>query len=78
MTAAFTRLSGFQNEELFGQNFAMGLAGYRHHFAGSGLIPAHVGMPLEYGQVGEDGDDLFSDALLAGVSISDTVLRWDH
>jgi NTE family protein len=62
----FLRLSGLQQGEIVGQNFAMGLAGYRYHFAGSGLLPAYVGMTLEYGQVAADAGDLFNDGLFAG------------
>lgn len=62
----FARLSGFNDQELTGQNFAMGLAGYRYHVAGSGLLPASLGMTVEYGQVAENADDLFDDALLNG------------
>ena len=60
------RLSGFRQEEIAGQNFGMVLAGYRYHFAGSGLLPAYLGATLEYGQVAEDADDLFDDALVHG------------
>ena len=62
----FLRLSGYQDQEIAGQNFAMVMAGYRYHVAGSGLIPAHLGMTLEYGQVAEDRDELFHDAVLNG------------
>ena len=62
----FPRLSGYHEEELAGQNFAMGLVGYRYHFAGSGLLPAHLGMTLEYGQLADDADELFDDASFAG------------
>ena len=62
----FARLSGYHQNELFGQNFAMVLAGYRYQFAGSGLLPAYLGTTLEYGQVAEDAGDLFDDGLFNG------------
>ncbi len=62
----FSRLSGYHDQEIAGQNFAMVLAGYRYHVAGSGLMPAHLGMTVEYGQVADDSSDLFDDGLLNG------------
>lgn len=62
----FARLSGFNDQQLTGQNFAMALAGYRYHVAGSGLLPAALGMTVEYGQTAANADDLFDDALLNG------------
>ncbi|MEZ5557687.1 MAG: patatin-like phospholipase family protein [Pseudomonadales bacterium] len=62
----FARLSGFNDEELAGRNFAMGLLGYRYQFEGSGLLPANIGMTLEYGRTADAGSDLFDDPWLSG------------
>ncbi|MBX3705317.1 MAG: patatin-like phospholipase family protein [Pseudomonadales bacterium] len=60
------RLSGYHDDEVVGQNFAMVLGGYRYHFAGSGLLPAHLGTTVEYGGVAENASDLFEDGALNG------------
>ncbi len=62
----FARLSGLEDDQISGQNFAMILGGYRYHFAGSGLLPAYLGGTLEYGEAADNRDDLFSDALWNG------------
>ncbi|MEH6568840.1 MAG: patatin-like phospholipase family protein [Halioglobus sp.] len=62
----FTRLSGFQREEIVGQNFGMFLASYRYQVAGSGLMPGYIGTTLEYGNVAADASDIFNDALVHG------------
>ena len=62
----FGRLSGYHQNELVGQHFAMVLGGYRYQFAGSGLLPAYLGGTLEYGRVAEDASDLFDDGLFNG------------
>ena len=62
----FARLSGFQPGELVGSHFAMVVGGYRYRFAGSGLLPAYLGMTLEYGNVAEEASDVFDDALFNG------------
>ncbi|MEH6583849.1 MAG: patatin-like phospholipase family protein [Halioglobus sp.] len=62
----FTRLSGFQRDEIAGQNFGMLLASYRYHIAGSGLMPGYIGTTLEYGQVADDASHIFDDALVHG------------
>lgn len=62
----FARLSGFNFEELRGQNFGMVMAGYRYHAAGSGLWPAYLGATLEYGAMADNSDDIFDDALIHG------------
>ncbi len=62
----FARLSGFQDQQLAGQSFAMALAGYRYHFAGSGILPAYLGGTVEYGQVADDAGELFKDGVLNG------------
>ena len=62
----FGRLSGLQDEEAVGQHFAMLLGGYRYRVAGLGLLPAHVGMTLEYGRAADATGDLLDDALVNG------------
>jgi len=62
----FTKLSAYQRGELVGSNFAMVMGGYRYRFAGSGLMPGYLGMTLEYGEMTQDVDDLFEDAVFNG------------
>ena len=50
----FTRLSGFQRDEVAGQSFGMLFASYRYQVVGSGLLPGYIGTTLEYGQVADD------------------------
>ena len=64
----FGRLSGLNNNELYGQNFAMVLAGYRFRLTKSKLvlIPGYLGTSLEYGQVADRSSDLFDAPLFNG------------
>lgn len=62
----FARMSGFHENELVGQDFAMVLGGYRYRFAGGGLLPAYVGGTVEYGEMAEESGDLFDHGILNG------------
>jgi NTE family protein len=64
----FGRLSGYNTNELFGQNFAMVGGSYRYRVTKSELVllPGYVGATLEYGQVAERSSDLFDDGLVNG------------
>ena len=64
----FGRLSGYNTNELFGQNFAMVLGSYRYRVTKSKLVlvPGYLGATLEYGQVAERSSDLFDDGLFNG------------
>lgn len=64
----FGRLSGYNTNELFGQNFAMVLGSYRYRMNKSELVlvPGYLGATLEYGQVAERSSDLFDDGLFNG------------
>jgi len=63
-------LSGFQSDELTGQNFAAGgLIYYRNIGAQEGLLkfPIYLGASLEVGNVWEDRSDIsFDDVIVAG------------
>ena len=63
-------LSGFQADELSGQNFALGrLIAYRNIVAQSGLfgVPVYIGASLEAGNVWNDRSDMgFDDLIVAG------------
>ena len=63
-------LSGFQADELSGQNFAVGrLIAYRNIGAQSGLfsLPVYLGVSLEAGNVWNDRSDMgFDDLIVAG------------
>ncbi len=49
------RLSGFEPDELSGQNFGMALLGYRYKLFATGWLPPYVGMTLEYGNTARAG-----------------------
>jgi NTE family protein len=58
------RLSGFEPDELSGQNFGMALLGYRYKLFATGWLPPYVGMTLEYGNVATDADDILDEGLV--------------
>ena len=62
----FARLSGFNDDELVGQHFAMGLLSYRYEVGSSGFLPAYIGTTIEYGNVADVRNELFDDAVLNG------------
>jgi len=59
-------LSGYEPDELTGQNFAMALLGYRYRLFESGLLPPYVGATVEYGNAAEDRDDVFDAGIWNG------------
>ena len=62
----FPRLSGYEYNELLGENFAMIIGGYRYHFLENSLFPGYLGGTVEYGNVYQSNTDLFSDGILNG------------
>jgi len=60
-------LSGFEFNQLSGQNFAQVAAIYRRDFVDTGLIDLSVGVSVEYGNVWQQRSDMsFDDGLLGG------------
>jgi NTE family protein len=62
----FPRMSGYDFNELLGENFGMVFGGYRYKFLEGSLFPGYLGGTLEYGNVYQDSSDLFSDGILNG------------
>ena len=62
----FFKLSGFRENELSGQHFGEVLAGYRRELSRGGRYKAFAGMSLEYGNVADDIEDVWKDAILNG------------
>jgi NTE family protein len=62
----FTRLSGFDFDELQGDNFGIVLGGYRYKFLEGSLFPGYLGGTIEYGNVHDRYQDLFSDGIVNG------------
>jgi NTE family protein len=63
----YTRLSGFGNNELVGQNLAMLLTGYSYKLGEIFGQPTLIGGNLEYGNVWMERSDIgFGDAILNG------------
>jgi len=60
------RLSGYEPDELSGQNFGMVLLGYRYKLFATGWLPPYVGMTLEYGNTAADADDILDEGLVNG------------
>jgi NTE family protein len=58
------RLSGFEPDELSGQDFGMALLGYRYKLFATGWLPPYVGFTLEYGTTAATIGDIWSDALV--------------
>jgi len=68
-TGGFTKLSGFTQDQLSGQQALLLRSGYYRHLGNVKWLPAYAGVSLEYGNVYEDRDDISlapGDALLAG------------
>jgi NTE family protein len=62
----FLNLSGFNQNELFGQHFGEVFAGYRYTIARGTYFPAYAGTTLEYGNVANDRDDIWKEGILNG------------
>jgi NTE family protein len=60
-------LSGLDYNQLAADNYGIALGSWRYQLpVGPGLFPATAGISLEYGNVSDDRDELFSDAISAG------------
>lgn len=78
-TGGFTKLSGFTQDQLSGQQVLLLRSGYYRRLGNVKWLPAYAGFSLEYGNVYEDRDDISlapGEALLAGSVFlgADTVL----
>lgn len=62
----FQNMSGFEPNELVGENFGVVGLGYRYQVVQSGLLPGYLGTTVEYGNAADDRDDLFSEGILNG------------
>lgn len=63
----FSRLVGYQPNEIFGQHYGVLLGGYSYRMASLLNQPAVLGVMLEYGDVWQQRDDMsFADSILHG------------
>lgn len=62
----FPRMSGFEYNELLGENFGMVIGGYRYKLLENSFFPGYLGGTVEYGNVHRNRTDLFSDGILNG------------
>ena len=62
----FTRLSGFRENELFGQHFGELFSAYRYKVARATFYPMYAGATIEYGNVVDRRSDLWDDSILNG------------
>jgi NTE family protein len=60
------RLSGFEPDQLTGQNFGMALIGYRYRLVHTGWLPPYVGGTVEFGNAKENRDDVFDQGIWNG------------
>ena len=85
----FLNLSGFQMDELTGQNFAQGGLVFYHNIGASPEsfgIPIYLGASLEVGNVWDDRSDMaFNDVIVAGsvflgldTFLGPVYLAWGH
>ena len=68
-TGGFTKLSGFTQDQLSGQQVLLLRSGYYRRLGNIEWLPVYAGVSLEYGNVYEDRDDISlapDEALLAG------------
>ncbi len=59
-------MSGFEPNELIGENFGVVGAGYRYEVFQSGILPGYVGGTVEYGNAAADRSDIFAEGILNG------------
>jgi len=62
----FLNMSGYEANSLVGPHYGMVVAGYRYQVAQSGFLPGYVGTTLEYGNVAEERENIFSEGRLNG------------
>jgi NTE family protein len=62
----FLKLSGYLENELFGQHFGEVLGGYRRELSRGGRYKAFAGVTLEYGNVADDIEDVWNDGIMNG------------
>lgn len=62
----FPRMSGYEYNELLGENFSMIAGGYRYKLLQNSFFPGYLGGTVEYGNVYRNKSDLFSDGILNG------------
>ena len=62
----FPRMSGYEYNELLGENFGMVIGGYRYKLLENSFFPGYLGGTLEYGNVYNSYTDLFSDGIING------------
>jgi NTE family protein len=62
----FPRLSGYEYNELLGENLGLVVGGYRYKLLENSFFPGYLGGTLEYGNVYKSRTDLFSDGILNG------------
>jgi len=62
----FLNMSGYERDALVGENFGYSLLGYRYRMGAGGLLPAYVGMTVEYGNAAERLQDVYGNGILNG------------
>jgi NTE family protein len=62
----FLNMSGFERNQLTGQNFGLSLLGYRYELGRTGFLPAYAGMTLEYGNAAQDRGDIYANGIFNG------------
>jgi NTE family protein len=60
-------LSGLQPEQISGDHYGFGMAGWRYALrSGRPFFPAHVGLSVEYGNATDEREDIIDEGIAAG------------
>jgi NTE family protein len=62
----FFNMSGFERNQLSGQNYGLLIAGYRFKVQESDFLPGYAGFSVEYGGLSDDRSDVFSEGIWNG------------
>jgi NTE family protein len=59
-------MSGYDYNELLGENIYLGIAGYRYKMLEGSLLPGYLGATFEVGNASSSRDQLFDEQILSG------------
>lgn len=62
----FPRMSGYDYNELLGENIYLGIAGYRYKMLEGSILPGYLGATFEVGNASSSYDQLFDEQIYSG------------
>jgi NTE family protein len=62
----FPRMSGYNYNELLGENIYLGIAGYRYKMLEGSILPGYLGATFEVGNASSSRDQLFDEQIFSG------------